>query len=124
MIHGTTILATAFRSEEISEIWYWIAWLGLVLSVVLAVSSLVLSFLPRGNQRLAIWNPVIGGLIALYPPLFVLHIYRIDYIAVGCDGTRASPPLISVLVWPSLPLMVCLLAIFIACVRLNRKSMA
>ncbi len=120
IIYDITLLATVSNSDGIPEVWYWIAWVGLILSVILAVLSLILRVIPRGNKLLALWFAMVGCFISLYPVLFVLHIYRIDYIAVGGDGTSASPPLISVLIWPLLPFIGCLLAAVICYLSVKR----
>jgi hypothetical protein len=120
MICDITLLATVSNSDAIPEIWHWIAWVGLILSVILAILSLIQSFIPHGNKLMALWFAMVGSFISLYPVLFVLHIYRIDYIAVGGDGTSASPPLISVLIWPLLPFIGCLLAAVICYFSVKR----
>ena len=122
MICDITLLATVSNSDGIPEIWHWIAWLGLILSVILAVLSLIQILIPRGNKLMALWFAMVGSFISLYPVLFILHIYRIDYIAFGGDGTSASPPLISVLIWPLLPFIGCLLAALICYLSVKRNK--
>jgi hypothetical protein len=108
--YDMTLIATATASDGIDEIWYLIAWAGLILSYVLGIVTLTVSMISRGSRALAIWLAVIGAAVSLFPILFVLHIYRIDFVAVGGDGTSASPPIISVMIWPLLPLFICLVA--------------
>jgi hypothetical protein len=105
-----TLIATARASDEIAEIWWLVAWAGLILPALLGIIALTLSLIPRGNSLIALRTAVVGGLISLIPVLFALHVYRIDFVAVGGDGTSASPPLLSVLALPMLPFLVCLTA--------------
>jgi len=109
-----TLIATASAADEIAEIWWLVAWAGLILSAVLCIVALTLSMVPRGNRLMALRIAVVGGSISLIPVLFALHIYRIDFVAVGGDGTPASPPLLSALALPLLPFLACLAAAGIA----------
>ena len=112
-----TLIATATASEGIDEIWWLIAWAGLILSFVLCIVTLTISMIFRGSRVLAICLAVIGAAVSLFPILFALHIYRIDFVAVGGDGTSASPPIVSVMIWPLLPFFICLVAGGIAYAR-------
>ncbi len=105
-----TLIATATASEGINEIWWLIAWAGLVLSYVLGIVTLMMSVISQGRSVLTIWLAVTGVAVSLLPILFALHIYRIDFVAVGGDGTPASPPILSVMIWPLLPFVICLIA--------------
>lgn len=117
MPYDMTLIATASASDEIAEIWWLLAWAGMILPAVLGIAALILSLVPRGNRLMALRAAFVGGLISLFPILFTLHIYRIDYVVVGGDGTPASPPLFSVIALPLLPFLVCLVAGGIAYVR-------
>lgn len=111
------MIATAFPSEGIDDIWRLIAFACWCSATILGLIALIFCLLPRKNRIKALWITLAGGLFSLYPILFSLHVYRVDFFPVEMDGTRASPPLISALAWPLLPLGVCLLAACIACVR-------
>jgi hypothetical protein len=105
-----TFIATARASDGIDEIWWLVAWAGLILPAVLGIVALAMSMIPRGNRLIALRIAVIGGAISLIPIVFTLYIYRIDFVAVGGDGTAASSPIFSVMIWPLLPFLVCLAA--------------
>jgi len=117
-----TLIATARASDGIAEIWWLVAWAGLILPAVLCVVALLLSMVARGNKLMALRIAVVGGAISLIPILFTLHIYRIDFVAVAGDGTPASPPLLSVMALPLLPFLACLVAGGIAYARVKRPS--
>lgn len=111
------MIATAFPSEGIDEIWFllWHAcWFS---AALLGLISLILCFLPRNNRIKVLWIALAGGLLSMYPLLFSLHVYRIDYVAFEMDGTPASPPLISAMSFPLIPLGACLFAACAACGR-------
>ena len=116
------LIATATPLERIDDIWWLIAWAGLILSSALGILTLAMSMIPRCSKLIAIWLAAIGGAIALYPILFVFHIYRIDFVAVGGDGTPASPPILAVMAWPSLPFLFCLMAGGVAHLRRNSPA--
>lgn len=105
-----TLIATATASEGIDKIWWLIAWAGLILSFVLGIVTLTMSVISRGSRVLAIWLAVTGAAVSLFPILFALHIYRIDFVAVGGDGTSPSPPILSVMICPVLSFFICLIA--------------
>lgn len=114
------MIATAFPSEGIDEIWYLLSFASWCSAAILALIAVILCFLPRRNRIKVLWVSLAGGLLSLYPILFVLYICRIDFVPVEMDGTPASPPLIFAMAWPLMPLGVCLLAAFITCARHRR----
>ncbi|MFM2197897.1 MAG: hypothetical protein RLZZ505_1329 [Verrucomicrobiota bacterium] len=116
------MIATAFPSEGIDEIWHLLSFASWCLATILGLIALILCVLPSKNRIKALWVAAAGGLLSIYPILFVLHIYRIDLVPVGRDGTPASPPLISAMAWPLMPLGVCLLAASIAYARRLRAG--
>jgi hypothetical protein len=117
MPYDMTIIATVTASDEIAEIWWLVTWAGLIVPTILGLVTLVLTAVSRRNSVLAMRIAAIGGLISLVPILFALHVYRIDFVGVGGDGTPASPPLLSVMALPLMPLIVCLVAGSTAYVR-------
>lgn len=112
-----TLIATVRASDEIDQIWWIVSWVALILPLILGGIALTLSFVGRGSRSLALWSAVIGGLISLFPILFALHIYRIDFVAVGGDGTKASPPLLSAMGLSLLPLVFCVVVVGVVFVR-------
>ncbi len=117
MPYDMTLIATVTASDEIAEIWWLVAWAGFIVPAILGLGALVLTAVSRRNRILAMRIAAIGGLVSLIPILFTLHVYRIDFVAVGGDGTPASPPLLSVMALPLTPLIVCLVAGSIVYVR-------
>lgn len=111
------MIATAFPSEGIDDIWRLLSVAGWFSANILGLIALILCLMPRKHRIKALRVSLAGGLLSLYPIQFSLHIYRIDFVPVAGDGTPASPPLISAMAWPLMPLGVCLLAAGIACVR-------
>ena len=117
-----TIIATATASDEIGP-WAWqFAWVCLLLAAVLALSALIGSIVSCNLRQRPAWLALAGGLISLVPLGFAFYVYRIDYVAVGGDGTPASAPLWRALIWPAAPLFVALLAAFITFIRREEKG--
>jgi hypothetical protein len=111
------MIATAFPSEGVDEIWHLLSFASWCSAAILGLIALILCVSPSKNRIKALWVSLAGGLLSLYPILFVLHIYRIDFVPVEMDGTPASPPLIFAMAWPLMPLGVCLLSASIAYAR-------
>jgi len=119
-----TIIATASASDEIDP-WVWsVVWLGFILAAVLAFSALVSSIAASGRAPVPTLLSVAAGLTSLIPIAFAYHLYRIDFVAVDRDGTRASGPLWRALAWPAAPLLVALLAGSIMIFRQRRHITA
>ncbi len=116
------MIATAFPSEGIDYIWRLLSVACWCSAAILGFIALLLCVSPRKNRIKAIWVSLWGGLLSLYPILFVLHIYRIDFVPVARDGTPASPALISAMAWPLMPLGACLIAAGIAYARRRRSG--
>ena len=91
--------------------------------MVFGLVALTLSIGSVARGLIAIRTAIAGGAIALIPFLFALNVYRIDFVAVGGDGTPASAPLPLAMALPLLPFLVCLLAGVIAQIR-RRNSEA
>ena len=120
MIMPPIILATATASEELPDSWYWIALNAFVSAAVLSVVLLVAAFVVR--NRVAWFYPIaatafLAGSIAFG---FSAYVYQIDYVAVGYDGTKASPPIWQALCLPSLPVLSTLAAIVIYRIRISK----
>ena len=115
-----TMIATAFASEGLDEIWHLLAFACWCSAAVFGLIALILCLTLRKHRLKAIWVSLAGGLLSRYPILFAHHVYRIDFVPVGGDGTPASPPLIFAMAFPLMPLGVCLLAAGIACARHGR----
>lgn len=111
------MIATAFPSEGLDEIWHLLTFASWCSAAILGLIALTLCLLPRRNRIKVLWFSLAGGLLSLFPILFAHHVYRIDFVPVAGDGTPASPPLISAMAWPLMPLGVCLLAACIASAR-------
>lgn len=116
------LLATATASEELPDSWHYITLAAFtsaaVVSLVLLVTALV------GRTRLTWFYPATAltlliGSVAL---VFCAYVYKIDYVAVGGDGTKASPPIWKALWLPSLPLMISLAATVIYRIRNNKTQ--
>lgn len=120
MTLSQTILATATASEELPDSWHWIALIAFVSAAVLSVLLLVASFLVR--RRVPWFAPLalfalLAGSLALG---FWAYVYKIDYVAVGYDGTKASPPIWQAFSVPSLPVLATLTALVIYRARNNK----
>ena len=111
------MIATVMPSEDIDEPWWLLAQACWVMAAILGLIALILCLLPRKHQIKALWVSLTGGLLSVYPILFALHVYRVDYIPVEMDGTPASPPLISAMTFPLMPLGGCMLT---ACIAFGR----
>ena len=119
-----TLIATASASDEIDP-WVWsVVWLGFALAAVMAFSALVSSINGGGRASVPILLSIAAGLISLIPIAFAYHIYRIDFVAVDGDGTRAPGPLWRALAWPAAPLLVAFLAVSITIFRQRRRITA
>ncbi len=111
------MIATAFPSEGIDDIWRLLSVADWFSANILGLIALILCLMPRKHRPKALRVSLAGGLLSLYPILFSLHIYRINFVPVEMDGTPASPPLISAMAFPLMPLGLCLLAACIAYAR-------
>lgn len=100
----------ARASDEIDGIWWTLNWAGLLLGLILGLTSIGFALSRRGNLKESWQMAIPGGISALFPLLFALHVYHIDYVAIGIDGTPASPPVLSALAVPSIPLILCVTA--------------
>lgn len=120
MIMPPIILATVTASEELPDSWHWIAWAAYVSAAVLSVVLLVAAFVVR--SRVAWFDPIaatafLAGSVAFG---FCAYVYQIDYVAVGYDGTKASPPIWQALCLPSLPVLFTLTAMTIYRIRMSK----
>lgn len=97
------LLATSFPSEAIDPEVFVVA-ASLFYSACLAgLIALIAMFTLRGATDLVLALSTLAIVLAIFPFLFCCHIYAIDYVAVGGDGTPASPPFWRALWVPALP---------------------
>lgn len=111
------IFATATASEELPDSWYYIAFAAFTSAVVLSFVLLVVGIVAR--TRIPWFYPVaavalVAGGVGLG---FGAYVYKIEYVAVGFDGTKASPPIWQALWLPSLPILASLTAMVIRRIR-------
>ena len=114
------LLATATPSEELPELWIWIAFAAFSFVVVLSFVLLVVASVVR--TRIS-WLYPVAALTLLIESValgFYAYVYKIDYVAVGFDGTKTSPPIWKALFLPSLPLLATLTAMVIYRIRAAR----
>lgn len=110
MITMQAVVATVAPSEDLPDAWGNMAFAGFVVSSLVACTCLLYSMF---SARQVAW---------FYPALFLAMLlgsaalayfrfeYDIDYVAVGHDDTKASPPIWKALAIPSLPILTSLVA--------------
>ena len=104
-------LATVSASEEISDVWSWMAMISFILSSFLALSAVFGSFISKLSQK---WVQSLAALAMLFGSItvaFVTYVYVIDFVPVDGDGTKASPSIWVPLSIPAIPVFASLLAL-------------
>jgi len=104
------ILATCSRSEELGS---WIFELSVVCfggAIAIGLMALIGGLVQRDES--VFWRvvAVLAGLLALFPVGMVAWIHHIDFVAEARDGTEASGPLWKELVFPSMPILLAVVA--------------
>lgn len=106
-------LATVSASEEVSDVWSWIAMISFILSSFLALSAVFGSFISKISKKWVQSLAALAMLFGLITVAFVTYVYVIDFVPVDGDGTKASPPIWVPLAIPAIPIFVSLLALFV-----------
>ena len=73
---------------------------------LIGLLALISKFTLRKHPDIVLALSILTVVLAIFPFLFCSHIYSIDYVAIGGDGTRASPPFWKALWLPALPIFV------------------
>jgi hypothetical protein len=120
---SATILATVTASDELPELWNHVALgaflLGALLSLMLLIASIVV------RARRGWFHPclILAFCASGFALAFFAYVYKIDYVAVGYDGTEASLPIWQALWVPSLPLLTSLIALVTYRIRNNNAEL-
>jgi hypothetical protein len=115
-----SILATVSASDELPEVWWKVAFGAFIIACLLSLAVLVHSLITRRRSRWFIPATIASMTFGSVAWLFAAHVYRIDYVAVEMDGTKASPPFLQAQAVPSLPILAALAALAVYKRRLPR----
>jgi len=115
-----SILATVSASDELPEVWWKFAFGAFLIACLLSIALLFRSLVTRYRSRWFIPVTIASMTFGSVAWLFAAHVYRIDYVAVEIDGTKASPPFLQAQAVPSLPILAALVALTVYQRRLSR----
>ena len=86
------LLATARPSDTVDHELFVVAAVLFYPACVTALLALIFTCAVRKHPRTALLFSFLTFILAIFPFAFWSHIYHIDYVEVGTDGTRPSPP--------------------------------
>jgi hypothetical protein len=86
------LLATTRPSEEVDHELFMVAGAMYCSACLVGVLALIFAFTLRRYPGVVLILSFLTFALGIFPFVFGSYIYHIDYIAVGRDGTRASPP--------------------------------
>jgi hypothetical protein len=114
-----SVLATVSASDELPEIWWQSAFAAFLSGCLLAFVVLVTSLVMRRRPAWFLPTAFAAMIFGLAGFVFAAHVYRIDYHAVGTDGTKAPPTFWQALALPGLPIVASLAALAVHYRRLS-----
>lgn len=115
------ILATVSPSEELPDVWLEFAITAFYVACLLALVVLTRSFFTRRRSKWFFPTTIFATIFGSAAWLYFAYVYRIDYVAVEMDGTKASSPFWQAMAIPNLPILVSLVALVIYQMRPTRK---
>ena len=101
-----SLLACTSPSDAIDPEVFTVAIVLFCSSCLVGLLALVSKFTLRKHLDIFLALSILTLVLAIFPFLFGSHIYSVDYVAVGRDGTKASPPFWKVLWVPALPIFI------------------
>jgi hypothetical protein len=115
-----SILAAASASDELSEAWWEFAFGAFIIACLLSLAVVVRSLVTRRRSRWFMPATIASMTLGSIAWLFAAHVYRIDYVAVEMDGTKASPSFLQAQAVPGIPILASLAALAVYQRRLSR----
>jgi hypothetical protein len=115
-----SIFATVSPSDELPEYCWKVAFCAFIIACLLSLAVLVHSLITRRRSRWFIPATIASMTFGSVAWLFAAHVYRIDYVAIEMDGTKASPTFLQVQAVSSLPILVSLAALAVNQRRLSQ----
>ena len=79
-------IATATASDELPEVYRWIAWVFLPVGAIGAVAIFLSLIVLRRPSALIRWLCCATVVASAYPVGFSPYVYRIDFVAENFDG--------------------------------------
>ena len=101
-----SVLATTSPSDAIDPEVLTVAIVLFYSASLVGLLALISKFTVCKYPDIILALSILTIMLAIFPFLLGSHIYSIDYVAVGGDGTKASPPFWKALWLPALPLFV------------------
>lgn len=101
-----SLLATTSPSDAIDPEVFTVAIVLFYSACLIGLLALISKFAFRKHPDILLALSILTIVLAIFPFLLGSHIYSIDYVAAGRDGTKASPPFWKVLWVPALPIFV------------------
>lgn len=114
-------LATAMASEELPKWFYHSLVYGFILAMTWALVSLGMVLSGRVSKTTCRQWAVPAILFSLLPIGGAAYLYYIDFVPVEMDGTKASAPLLTALLVPSLPAMLGVITLVVLHYRSPRR---
>lgn len=99
------LLATTRPSDGIDHEVYVVAAVLFYSACFIGLLALIFTFTLRKYPRIVLTFSFLTLILAIFPFAFWSYIYHIDYVEVGGDGTRPSPPFWKALWLPALLLI-------------------